>query len=82
MKYVCQFCSELVDEAYAVDSDGYYCSHECYHHNYVEEEKEAERKRLEKIEILKNTNYPDPPHIIGYDGKPIRKGLFRRHRDG
>ena len=54
MKYICQVCNELCDEAFAVDSDGYYCSRECYNENYTEDEPEdAIKVQLDKQEPKK-----------------------------
>jgi hypothetical protein len=47
MKYICQICNKLVDEPFAVDNDGYFCSLDCYHENYSEDEEEE----VETLEI-------------------------------
>lgn len=46
MKYICQVCNKLVDEAFAVDGDGYYCSPDCYHENYTDDEPEETKEPM------------------------------------
>lgn len=53
MKYICQSCDKLVDEPFARDGDGYYCSLDCYHENYSEDEIEED---VETLEVPKATH--------------------------
>ena len=71
MKYVCQVCNELCDEAFAVDGEGYFCSKKCYDDSYPEDEEEEEITGETVEEILKEPNYSAPTY-------PTKRNWWRR----
>jgi hypothetical protein len=53
MQYICQECGNLVDEPFARDGDGYYCSMECYEEEYPAEEEAPAEEKIPRYEDIK-----------------------------
>lgn len=75
MKYVCQGCGKLMEEAevFAKDGDGYYCSLDCYHESWTEpDDKEIQE---ETTEDQKESGYTP---TLDYNGQPKKVKWFGR----
>ena len=75
MKYVCQECGKLMEDAevFAKDGEGYYCSLDCYHETW--EEPDEEEQKEEPTEDQKQSGYTP---TLDYNGQPKKKGLLGR----
>ena len=57
MKYVCQKCDKLVEEPYAVDGDGYYCSSVCFNEDYSDDKEVEEILTSETVKKIPEMKY-------------------------
>jgi len=82
LKYVCCRCGEVLEEDIddiVIDPDGDAECTECYEANRDEWFDEPEKESEPETPVEESKLYTP---TIGYDGKPIKKSLFGRHRDG